>query len=405
MCSIVEDEFENEGSHAMIEDILLPQEIALDEICKKCKLEKVLIKLNLKDGKCKECFIAYVVHKFRASLGSTKIVRRGADVLLNFDGSPASVCLLHMYIDSAKELHKKLDFKLHLIYIDEILSPEINSSHLQNIQVILDQFKDIICYYVNLGSRNELRDMRNRKTNGNNEEFLGIFKSIQSLTAKQEFVSRTKTNQLYKAANDLNCQYIFYADIGIDLAKTMLSNISLGRTSVAHDVQFCDDRNEDIKIIRPVRDLTLPEINHYLRLMNLNYLNNVKSFGADNGSSASIQNLTSAFVDGLQKNFSSTISTVFKTGDKIKHSTSLSNIHCVFCNSSIDYKNSSALFAIEYSRLVSADAQNHVSSDSVEKEAEKAVNGDLRELQKKLCHSCRNIFTGIEDEEVAKILQ
>lgn len=173
--------------------------------------------------------------------------------------------------------------------------------------------------------------------------------------------------------------------------------------SVCDDVQFCDNRTEGIKLIRPVRDFTQAEVKNYLNFMDLKSLD-VKVYGSENGSSASIQNLTSAFVDGLQKNFSSTISTVFKTGEKIKHSPAVSDTRCFFCKSLLDYNDSPTIYAIEYSRLVSADAQSVSNGSSIQLDVEKAVNGDDQNLMKKLCHGCRNIFSGLDEEAVIEFI-
>ena len=406
MCSIVEDEFENLGSHTMIEDLIISEE---GEICKKCKVDKVVITLNLKDGKCRNCFLAYVVHKFRASLGSTKVVQRGSDVLLNFDGSDSAVCLLHMIVDAAKcTYNKKLQFALHLVHIDETSASLTQDSfkNLEKVRQVLSQFESIKCHYASLGSINKLQDIADEQKHSNNDLFLKTLNSIPAVTAKQEFVSRTKNNMLHQIAHDLNCQYIFVPDISINLAKTLLSNISLGRGgSVSDDVQFCDNRSKEIKIIRPVRDFTKLEVKTYLNCMSLKWID-VEVYGSGHGSSASIQNLTAAFVDGLQKNFSSTISTVFKTGDKIKHSPAISEARCAFCKSLVDYHDSPTLHAIEYSRLVSADVPSALNGqpESIQQKAEKAVNGDVGDLQKKLCHGCRNIFTGLDDAGIESIL-
>lgn len=210
MCSIVEDEFENEAAHSMIEDLVISDKDV--EICKKCRVEKVVITLNLKDGKCQNCFLAYVAHKFRSSLGSSKVVQGGADVLLSFDGCDSAVCLLHIILDAAKlKFNKKLHFNLNLVYIDENLN---DNKSMEEVKKILIQFGPIKCHYARLGSNQQLQDITDEPKQPNNTNFLKVLNDIPSLSAKQEFVSRTKTNMLHQIANMLNCKYIFVADIG-----------------------------------------------------------------------------------------------------------------------------------------------------------------------------------------------
>jgi cytoplasmic tRNA 2-thiolation protein 2 len=80
MCSIGEDDFEDLGGvHAMVADNK-DEKLPDDEICKKCNKDKTVVKLSFKVAQCKNCFILYVRHKFRAAIGSTKIVKRDSNV-------------------------------------------------------------------------------------------------------------------------------------------------------------------------------------------------------------------------------------------------------------------------------------------------------------------------------------
>lgn len=74
---------------------------------------------------------------------------------------------------------------------------------------------------------------------------------------------------------------------------------------------FCDSRAE-IKILRPMRDISHEELQHYIRVKEL-VCNNFSCTESKN----SLQNVIKNFVVDLQDNFQSTISTVCKTADKI----------------------------------------------------------------------------------------
>lgn len=108
------------------------------------------------------------------------------------------------------------------------------------------------------------------------------------------------------------------------------------------------------------------------------------------------------------------MSTVFRTGDKISAAaatTKSSSLNgdkpkqiCKFCHSDLDYEHSATLFAIEYSRCVSACAdQNEVNDvDLMLKRAENQVLGNThdentKDLIKSLCHGCRNIFRDLDE--------
>lgn len=430
MCSIGEEDFGDEGgAHAMIEDIKSIE--IIDEICKKCSNEKSVIKLV--HSLCKTCFLTHVTHKFRATLGSTKIIPRGSNVLLNFSARAADVCLLDMInAGLMADFNKKLRFNLEIVYIDEsCVSEEENKrsdvkqryENVVKIRTILEQFENFKCHYMSIADKKfivSLNDMKESDMNSviaSESSFLKVFHSLGSITSKQDFIETIKSENLRHMAAKLKCQFIFLADTTIDLAKRLISNMALGRgSSVSFDVSFCDDRIQSTRIIRPIKDLSTMEVDNYNKFNSLRTLDaqNVK-FGNDAGQFASIQNMTSQFIDGLQDNFSSTVSTVYrgcsKIAPKLNRPSAAININqrCSLCKSFLDYQNSKTLYAIEFSRYVSeaaADSEKLLkNTEKIEEKAASGVNSDGNEFKRHLCHGCRNIFLGVDDEEVlAEIL-
>lgn len=421
MCSIVEDDFGDEGGvHAMTEE-KIEVNITPDEICKKCNENKVIVRLNLKDGQCRDCFLHFVRHKFRAALGSTKIVKRDSNILLIFDGTPENVVMLDMIKYAIEQdTYKKLLFHPVILYLDEYFLFEKNflakQERLKKVIELLNHYK-FPKYYCNLSSSsNEALLMENVTSTdlyANSEtKFLASLEAVKSLTTRQDFLKQTKSNLYRCVAKHLNCSYIFVSEIVVNLSKTLLSNIALGRgSSAALDVAFCDDRIDGIKLLRPVRDLHKNEIESYINFLGLQHLPEL-SYGADQPEHLSIQNLTASFIDGLQKNFPSTVSTVYRTGDKISHSKhdpgdvnlnqqfandlTLNDNTCRLCKTKLDYKDSTTLFAIEYSRLVSSNADTLDANETIEGRALDAVNGlnsgSADNAKRFLCHGCRNIF-------------
>lgn len=439
MCSIVEDDFGDDGgAHAMIED---PKTNGFEgEICKKCSLRNSEIKLNFKEPMCGTCFLVYVNHKFRASLGSTKIVRRHSNVLLHFTGRPLSVCLADMIRNAfEQESHKRLCFELEVVFVDENCVDRDNGKDpmrrlamIQEVKAVLVQFPNFKCYYKSIaGSAKELLVLNDLSIDDvaaviqSEEKFLSTFNSLKSLSAKQDMLATMRSNALRSAAISLKCDYIFLPDISITLATRLLTQFSLGRgSSAAHDVAFCDDRIEALKFIRPIKDLSEVEVLSYIKFNDLKCLGTL-DYGDDHGQFASIQNMTSKFINDLQGNFSSTVSTVYRTcnkiapndntmpvdgevPDKTSSNSNISdmNLRCVMCKSFLDYHNSDTLSAIEFSRLVSesAGSEDLHNLNDIESRATAAVIGDGSRVRKHLCNGCRNIFVGLNDDEIEDVL-
>ena len=421
MCSIGEDDFADDGGLHLIPINNDKDTINENNICKKCNVENVVVKLNLKTGQCKNCFLMYVRHKFRASLGSTKVVRRGSNVLLYFNGKPESVIMLDMiHYALEQEAFKRLHLFPKIIFIDKSClfneAEDKRINRLKSIQNILQKYP-YESYYTSIGNT-EGDSLENLLTFNNHSLYLHdeillkeTINSFTNLTTRQDFIRQLKTNMLIKIAKKIDCKFIFFPDIGTDLATTFLTNVALGRGGyVALDVSFHDDRHSGIEIIRPMRDININEIENYVALCNIECID-YKDVGQCFGIESSIQNLTKNFIEQLQKTYPSTVSTIFRTGDKIapnKSKTSNADTEfCIFCKSYLDFKQSNTLFATEYSRYISKNLNNQTLD--IEQLAENAVNGrqiseGVVNYDHKLCHGCRNIFRNCNRNKTEDIL-
>lgn len=431
MCSIGEDDFGDEGgAHTMQADPKLPASaIVSNEICKKCNERTVAVKLNLKDAQCEPCFFQYVRHKFRATMGQSKMIQRGAKVLLAFDGTLEACVMLDMIRYAvSQEQFKRLSLESYAVYIDDACisgqSIDQRKEKLNEAFKILKHF-GVETYYASIAKNLPITKAESFEINQEQltieEKFIKKLNAIGNQTAKEDFINVLKLNIYRELAAKIDCKYVFVPSISHQVATNLLVNVALGRgKSVANDISFCDNRSHFPPIIRPMRNISQLEIETYIRLdKTLNRLTqNSNSFNAPiKNSITSIQSLTKQFIDNLQENFASTVSTVFRTGDKISAAAATTTTMttksqsdgdkaretCKFCHSDLDYENSSTLFAIEYSRCVSACAdQKEVNDvDLMLKKAENQVLGknddDTENLIKSLCHGCRNIFRDLNE--------
>lgn len=410
MCSIGEEDFGDEGgAHAMVQDAKADN-IMEESMCK-CNQEKCVIKLDLKLAMCKSCFLLFVRHKFRAALGATKVVPRGSKILVSFSGEAADVCLLSMTKLGVEDFSfKKLCVDLEVVFIDDSCIENCNAQErllkLTRLRDIVGQFKGINCHYASIGDPqkilplNSITDVELESIFKAESSFLAKFNALQSLTSKQDLLEVTRTQSLRQVALLLSCGFVFVPDICINIAKRLMQAVALGRgSSVADDVSFCDERDEQVKILRPLKDLSQLEVDNYNKFNGIESMSS-SLYGAEAGNFASIQNLTSNFIDGIQENFSSTVSTVFRACGKI--APKKSEARCQLCQSSLDYQNSDTLFAIEFSRVVSEMADQQMKSiDACEEKAKNGVEGG--EMMKTLCHGCRNIFIGLNEDELKEM--
>lgn len=395
MCSIGEDDFGDEGgTHGMVPGSV-PSGIALSPgECSKCDISSdELFQLNFRTPECRDCFLAYVRHKFRAALGAAKVLPRDAAVLLVVDGSAESLVLLDiLYYAQTQNTFKRLHCSARLVYLEDQPVQGRDPADLESLEALSKRYEAFEFYVITLGlpvgSLKLLKDYSPAAQESN--ELIQKLSQLRSLTSRQDYLQQQRKNLIASVAQQLQCSHVFDSSISVDLATQLLTSIALGRGgSAALDVALLDDRlAAGIKLLRPLKDLTEQEVQFYVHAQRLQPLLMASSrYGQELGDAASLQNLTSAFVANLQKNFSSTVSTVFRTGGKISESTHPEQAKCNHCQSALDVELSDTLLAIEYSRSVS---EAGVRLNEAIEDPE-IISKRRMKLNDELCHACSSI--------------
>lgn len=265
----------------------------------------------------------------------------------------------------------------------------------------------------------------------NDEQFCEILTSLPDNTSRTDLLDQLRRKLLVSVARKLNCNKVFVADSTMDIASRVLGDICLGRgAQLATLSAFCDARCTDIKILKPMRDFTQQELIYYSECHRLNPVKSKKT-NLTIQPATSIQTLTHNFITGLESEFSSTVSTIMRTAEKLSTRSNKDNQdmedNCVLCDATLNSvssdNNVTAMKAIEVSRLVSskhANARTSVSDKGNESFNDKlnrtslclssdrecsdnngsrcnCTDGKIGQLtvedvQKCLCYSCRLIF-------------
>ncbi|XP_022223985.2 cytoplasmic tRNA 2-thiolation protein 2-like [Drosophila obscura] len=395
MCSIGEDDFGDEGAaHGMVAESLPTGIVTSPGDCNKCGVaSSELYKLNFRVAECRDCFLMYARHKFRASLGAAKVLPRNAEVLLAVDGSAESLVLLDMlHFAQTQNTFRRLHCNARVVYVDDQSVHGGESVNLQALQALSTRYEPLEFYVTELGaSPCSLQRLAEYSTSPRepNELHTNLNK-LRSLTARQDYHQQQRKNLLASVAQKLSCSHVCEPHISGDLATQLLTAIALGRGgSAALDVALLDDRLAGgVKLLRPLRDLNEQEVRFYVHARQLKPLRESgSSYGQERGQTASLQNLTAVFVANLQQNYPATVSTVFRTGDKIAANANAEQAACVHCQSPRDPKLSDTLMAIEYSRAVSEAGVGL----SLEGDASERLAKQRLEFKDGLCHACRCI--------------
>ncbi|XP_033754101.1 cytoplasmic tRNA 2-thiolation protein 2-A-like [Pecten maximus] len=405
---------------------LQKEKISPGRKCMKCRTENAILITRVNDAFCKACFMVYVTHKFRATIGKSKLVRDGEKVLVAYSGGPSSSCLLHLITEGlSQRAHKKLRFIPGIIFIDEsavLVNLEVDGvaekDRISELMASMGypyqtrRLEEAICLdqgqhlpEADLSSLAEsdqacVQSTDLAKQNDNLDrariEIKSLFSSIKSLTAREDMLNRLRQRLLMEVAQVQGYSKVMTGHCGTRLAVNLLSDISQGRGAhVAMDTAFSDTRYPNIMLVRPIRDFSSKEVAMY------NSLHGVESvflptLTTKTYEGSSIEHLTEAFVTGLQTDYPSTVSNIMRTGEKLStEKRDGENSHCALCGAPLDTDVGacSALSAVEFSSLISRTRKGKVTTC-----------GDSTTCCGEGDGSCHTKSEGVKKEEVLSVL-
>ncbi|XP_048371161.1 cytoplasmic tRNA 2-thiolation protein 2 isoform X2 [Sphaerodactylus townsendi] len=347
--------------------------------CMKCKEGPPVLIIRVGDAFCKACFKDYFVHKFRAILGKNRCIFPGEKVLLAFSGGPASSSMVRQVQEGlSQEAAKKLRFKPGIIFVDEgavcgqdlekrgevhrqvelILRATGFPFHLVHLEEVFDlpssilhsvsheatdrsqNYKEAVDGFLRqqqqqsakagvslpgqlaeLGirepSRKEATEVPGPLPVLHTTELTRLFGAVKTLTAKEELLQTLRNHLILHVARTNGYTKVMVGDSCSRVAVKLLTNLSLGRGAfLAGDTGFSDGRHGDVLVLRPMREYSAKEIAFYNRLFRVPAVF-TPSLDTKAPDRASIHRLIESFLYKLQSEFPSTISTVYRTGEKL----------------------------------------------------------------------------------------
>ncbi|KAF8982643.1 Cytoplasmic tRNA 2-thiolation protein 2 [Entomortierella lignicola] len=143
-----------------------------------------------------------------------------------------------------------------------------------------------------------------------------------TLTAKETILQHFRSSLLIQLAKRANCTILALGDSATRVAIQIIGLTAIGRGfSLPHETSLLSNWVQDCKVIRPLKDCLVKELDTYCSLNNLALIENhsakldwsVKT----KGEVKSIMRLTDDFITGLDKDFPSTAATVCRTAAKL----------------------------------------------------------------------------------------
>ncbi|XP_021188867.3 cytoplasmic tRNA 2-thiolation protein 2-A [Helicoverpa armigera] len=362
--------------------------------CKKCDSSHTVL-LRKKDYYCDDCFMVNTNHKFRACIGKNKILIPNENVLIGISGGVGSTVLLDLVnhavtLENTKKL-RIVPFFVHLLDEERKDSAQavIKQCNKYNINVYIIHLAEYMDLKFDIPKPNCIPETEEKKV----KSFHDMLNSMP-ITAAKDLLLKVKRNLLVEFAKKVKCRIVFTGETTNTLAINLLTNLATGRgAQVQDDIGFCDVRDKEIKILRPIKDISKEELDYYVAIKQLS------PFHEKDVISNSLQSVIASFVSDLQKDFQATISTVCKTADKIGNQEIINDEQnmqgkCVICKSNLHTRdlNISALEATNVSRKVSLgnaqfrqDLDNNPDISTLESDATPSV---FPLINKYLCYGC-----------------
>ncbi|XP_078689420.1 cytoplasmic tRNA 2-thiolation protein 2-like [Branchiostoma floridae x Branchiostoma belcheri] len=379
--------------------------------CVRCGKAAVLV-VQTSAAFCRECFLNYFTHKFRSGLGKTRVVQPGERVLLAFSGGPSSAALLHLVkrgmeegtqkkrlriepglvfvdegsivqgfdvgqrqkaVQTVSKLAEDTGFPVHFVMLEDVLTDE-HSTETDPLVTVSDSEET---------SQDTTEDVERQVKSpsiddSSADRLKRLFEDAKSLTAKEDLLQMLRSKLLVRVARMHGYTKVMVGDSGTRLSVRIMADIAKGRgAALPLNTGFADDRHGDVVIVRPMRDFIAKEISMYNTICQVEsvFLPMLTTKVAEK---ASIGHLTEAFISGLQVNFPSTVSTVFRTGAKlgVSHDQPEGHKRCAMCKAPLDTGQTSLQSSVYKTSLAPA------GDDS----GECVATG--QDLGPSLCHGC-----------------
>uniref|UniRef100_A0A2K6QXL3 Cytoplasmic tRNA 2-thiolation protein 2 n=1 Tax=Rhinopithecus roxellana TaxID=61622 RepID=A0A2K6QXL3_RHIRO len=344
-----------------------------EQKCVKCKEAQPVVMIRAGDAFCRDCFKAFYVHKFRAMLGKNRLIFPGEKVLLAWSGGPSSSSMVWQVLEgfpqgevapcpalpgsvkgaafgkSLEERSKTLaevkpilqatGLPWHVVALEEVFSlpPSVLRCSAQEPAGSEGAYKAAVDSFLQqqhvLGAgggpgptqgkeqppqpRLDPQSLARPPAAAQTEALSQLFCSVRTLTAKEELLQTLRTHLILHMARAHGYSKVMTGDSCTRLAIKLMTNLALGRGAfLAWDTGFSDERHGDVVVVRPMRDHTLKEVAFYNRLFSVPSVF-TPAIDTKAPEKASIHRLMEAFILRLQTQFPSTVSTVYRTSEKL----------------------------------------------------------------------------------------
>ncbi|CDW52009.1 DUF2392 domain containing protein [Trichuris trichiura] len=297
------------------------------KLCVKCRSSSASVVLQQKESYCVSCFQKKSSHKFRSAMGREKLFRVESPVLVEVSGSAASVSLVNMVLVAA-DMKERKRLKMRPVFVHILFSSEQFDPNSLSALVTYVQRTGYPCYVVDAASifaphiKEHICSFSGETPKCSYaQQFQDLCNSCTSGTVLNELTYRLKMALLYRLACCLKLDFVLLDSTSTVLSAAVLSSVAQGRgPQIADEVAMIDRRWVGVTFLRPLREFTNEEValfNYFFHERQITFpvypqrlLTPLRA--------ASIQVASSEFVEHLQTEFSSTVTTLIASASKFQ---------------------------------------------------------------------------------------
>lgn len=366
--------------------------------CCKCKTTKSTVIVRYAEY-CDPCFLVALDSKFRTALRNARPYRviTPENVMIAFSGGTSSRSLIHLFDVfhslppevAANKQQPKIYNKVHVCHIDESCLFEPPQQDLQDttpqstmeqavaitgqynypfhgvrIEDIFDpEWSDSRCFEAvatlvtslpkdQLTTSGEAPELLSRilpvsttvttteRSKLSREDKVDKLKALltacTTMTARETILQHFRSSLLIQLARRAECTILALGDSATRVAIQIIGLTAIGRGySLPHETSLISNWVDGCKVLRPLKDCLVKELDAYCRLNNLALIEKhtptLEWTIRSRAEVKSIRRLTDDFITGLDKDFPSTASTVCRTAAKLTPPDATYDNKCPLC--------------------------------------------------------------------------
>uniref|UniRef100_A0A672MFF2 Cytoplasmic tRNA 2-thiolation protein 2-like n=1 Tax=Sinocyclocheilus grahami TaxID=75366 RepID=A0A672MFF2_SINGR len=327
MCQVEED---YNGLECNQEKIPVP---TLNRKCMKCKEGTAVLIIRVNDAFCRSCFKEYFIHKFRAMLGKNRVIFPQEKVLLAVSGGAASCSMLSQVQEGlSREAPKKFRFVPGIIYIDDGGACGRSAEERQRSNALLKSI------FTETGFTYFIVSL---------EQVFSLPTSVLVPGTSDPDPSnpsyKQAVDQYIKEKQTLTEENVASAVAQLSIADSAYSpERKLALERLFSSMKTLTAKEDMLQTLRSSKIIFKPYTVQIRLLSVWDVAFNDETFFTHD--KASIQRLTESFVTNLQSDFPSTVSTIYRTSEKLhtvmppQSQTAEPASKCLLCHCTLDTK-------------------------------------------------------------------